>query len=85
MPMKRSDAHTLCAMTMHDLFKGDYNYLFGLGSSNGTGVFSFYRQDPASPACEFWNGSDEREAGDDEVRGGSATVKLLHQKSVPVM
>ena len=67
---------------MHDLYKGDYNYLFGLGSSSGVGVFSFFRQDPASPACEFWNGTDEREEGDDEVllRRASATLVIIRSE-----
>lgn len=76
---KPSDAQALMAFTMHDLFKVGFNYLFGLGSTSGVGVFSFFRQDPASVACEFWNGRNERMEGDDEVLIRRASMTLCHE------
>lgn len=76
---KPADAIALMAFTMHDLYKPGYNYLFGLGSTSGAGVFSFFRQDPASVACEFWNGTDEREEGDEEVLLRRASMTLCHE------
>ena len=54
---KPHDAHTLCAVTMLDIYKGGFNFLFGLGSlQSGVGVFSFCRHDPGSICCDEWNG-----------------------------
>ena len=76
---KPADAHALMAFTMLDLSKPGYNYLFGLGSTTGAGVFSFFRQDPASAMCEFWNGTSERQEGDDEVLLNRASMTLCHE------
>ena len=61
------DAFACAGVTMHDLYKSDFNYLFGLGGRSGGvgfGVFSFHRHDPASPDCEFHHGGAERRPGD---------------------
>ena len=76
---KPSDAHALMAFTMHDLYVPGYNFLFGRASTSGVGVFSFFRQDPASVASEFWNGTNEREEGDEEVLLRHASMVLCHE------
>eukprot|EP01051_Picozoa_sp_SAG22_P003718 SAG22_NODE_184_length_15968_cov_39.081858_12_plen_271_part_00 len=80
-PQKRPGAHTLCAFTMHDIYKSSFNFLFGLASlSDGVGVFSFVRQDPAFIACEFWNGTDRRQGPADEAKLlRRATATLCHE------
>ena len=45
-----ADGYTLCAVTMRDVWKGDFNYLFGLAFlSSGVGVFSLYLISPTCP------------------------------------
>ena len=71
---------TLMAFTMADLYKGGFNYLFGLGSgAGGVGVFSFNRQDPASPNCDAWNGTTSRQPGDNYVLLRRASATLCHE------
>ncbi len=71
---------TLMAFTMADLYKGGFNYLFGLGSgAGGVGIFSFNRQDPASPNCDAWNGTASRQPGDDDVLLRRASATLCHE------
>ena len=76
------DAFACAGVTMHDLYKGDFNYLFGLGGRAdgvGFGVFSFHRHDPASPDCEFHHGATERRPGDDAVMLRRAFTTLTHE------
>lgn len=76
---KPADAHALMAFTMHDLYVPGYNFLFGRASTSGVGVFSFFRQDPASVASEFWNGTNERQEGDEGVLLRHASMVLCHE------
>jgi len=77
---KPQDSHTLCAVTMLDIYKGGFNYLFGLARTRGgVGVFSFSRQDPAVRSCEFWNGSSKRGPGDNEKLLRRASATLCHE------
>jgi len=75
-----SDGFTLCAVTMHDVWKGDFNYLFGLAFlAAHVGVFSFYRHQPNEPACEYHHGKLDRQPGDDEVLLRRAFQTLTHE------
>lgn len=76
-----ADGITLCGVTMLDLYKGDFNYLFGLAKLGGAGVgvFSFHRQDPASPECEFHHGETRRQPGDEAVLLRRALMTLTHE------
>ena len=74
---KPADCFTFCAVTMHDLWKGDFNYLFGLAFfAAHVGVFSFYRHQPHVPECEFHHGQLSQQPGDADVllRRGFATL-----------
>jgi archaemetzincin len=80
--MTLADAFSIAGVTMHDLYKGDFNYLFGLGGRSGGlgfGVFSFHRHDPASADCEFHHGSAERRPGDDAIMLRRAHWTLTHE------
>lgn len=60
-----ADGFTMCAVTMHDIWKGDFNYLFGLAFlAAHVGIFSFYRHQPNVPECEYHHGKLERQPGD---------------------
>ena len=75
-----SDAHTLCAFTMHDIYKGGFNFLFGLASlQGGVSCFSFHRHDPACQECEFHNGTTTRGDGDEELLMRRACATLCHE------
>ena len=75
-----ADGFTLCGVTMRDIFKGDYNYLFGLAFMTArVGVFSFHRHQPNSPECEFFHGSFERQPGDEHVLLRRALQTLTHE------
>ena len=80
---KPHDAHTLCAVTMLDIYKGGFNFLFGLGSlQSGVGVFSFCRHDPGSICCDEWNGlspAGTRGPGDEETLIRRASATLCHE------
>lgn len=75
-----SDTIVLVGVTMHDLWKGDMNYLFGLGSylpDGGVGVFSMCRQDNSNPDCETYHGRRGERGPEDEaamLRRGYATL-----------
>jgi len=67
---------------MHDIYKKGFNFLFGLARlRSGVGIFSFHRQDPASPSCEFWNGGTERQPVDDALLLRRAAATLCHEIS----
>ena len=69
--IRPKDAFTLCAFTMNDLYKNSFNYLFGLASPSGVGVFSFFRQDASCVACELYTGHDDPKS---LLRRASATL-----------
>mmetsp|Transcript_46718 Transcript_46718/g.77321 ORF Transcript_46718/g.77321 Transcript_46718/m.77321 type:complete len:488 (+) Transcript_46718:126-1589(+) len=75
-----ADGFTLCAVTMHDLYKGDFNYLFGLAFLTAhVGVFSFYRHQPNVPECEYHHGRLERQPGDEAVLLRRGYQTLSHE------
>ena len=75
-----ADGYTLCAVTMRDVWKGDFNFLFGLAFlTSGVGVFSFYRHQPNAPECEYFHGSLERQPGDEAVLLRRGFQTLTHE------
>ena len=65
---------------MRDVWKGDFNYLFGLAFLQAhVGVFSFHRHQPNSPLCEFHHGHLERQPGDAAVLLRRGFCTLTHE------
>jgi archaemetzincin len=75
-----SDGLTLCAVTMADVWKGDFNFLFGLAFLQAhVGTFSFYRHQPNSPDCEYFHWGLERKPGDGAVLLRRGFQTLTHE------
>ncbi len=75
-----ADGFTMCAVTMVDVYKDDFNFLMGLAfHKSRAGVFSFHRLQPNAPECEYWHHSLERQPGDDDALLRHAFQLLSHE------